>query len=132
MSVTLNQVLPWGRSVDEYRRLFDLSEQDLQTAILGCGDGPASFNAELTAMGRSVVSIDPIYAFSKEEIELRVAQTREAIISQVKQSSTTTSGSILKALTNSAGIASSACANSWTTIRPASPRAVTLHRLCPR
>ena len=85
MSVTLSNVLPWGRSLDEYRRLFDLSEEDLQTAILGCGDGPASFNAELSEMGRSVVSIDPIYAFSREEIELRIEETREAIISQVKQ-----------------------------------------------
>lgn len=85
MSVMLSDVLPWGRSLDEYKRLFDLSEEDLAARILGCGDGPASFNSELTALGGSVVSIDPIYALSTEEIELRVEQTFDAIISQVKQ-----------------------------------------------
>ena len=85
MSVTLSHVLPWGRSLDEYRRLFDLTEEDLASRILGCGDGPASFNAELTGLGGSVVSIDPIYALSREEIELRVQQTCDAIISQVKE-----------------------------------------------
>jgi hypothetical protein len=85
MSVTLSQVLPWGRSLDEYRRLFDLSTEDLAKKILGCGDGPASFNCELTEQGGSVVSIDPIYALTKKEIELRVEQTHDEIISQVKQ-----------------------------------------------
>jgi hypothetical protein len=85
MSVTLSHVLPWGRSLDEYKRLFDLNHEDLASRILGCGDGPASFNSELTSLGGSVVSVDPIYALSKEEIELRVEQTYDVIISQVKQ-----------------------------------------------
>ena len=85
MSVTLSHVLPWGRSLDEYKRLFDLRDENLVSRILGCGDGPASFNSELTALGGSVLSIDPIYALSKEEIETRVEQTCDAIISQVKE-----------------------------------------------
>ena len=48
----LEQVVPWGRSLAEYRAMFALSEADLQRRILGCGDGPASFNAEMTAAGR--------------------------------------------------------------------------------
>ncbi|MAD80187.1 MAG: SAM-dependent methyltransferase, partial [Planctomycetaceae bacterium] len=31
-------------------------------------DGPASFNAELTARGGSIVSCDPIYEFTADEI----------------------------------------------------------------
>src|SRR5260370_30292561 len=50
-SVRLHEVVPWGRSLDEYRAMFALSEGDLQGRLLGCGDGPASFNAELTALG---------------------------------------------------------------------------------
>ena len=41
----LDQVVPWGRSFDEYRRMFALTDADLSRVILGCGDGPASFNA---------------------------------------------------------------------------------------
>jgi hypothetical protein len=84
MSITLDQVVPWGRSLAEYRRMFDMSERDLAAKILGCGDGPASFNAEMTALGRAVVSCDPIYAFSKEQIARRVQDTYDPIVEQVR------------------------------------------------
>ncbi|MGB3310308.1 MAG: hypothetical protein WBG32_09275 [Nodosilinea sp.] len=83
----LDDVVPWGRTLEEYRAMFDLSESDLNTKMLGCGDGPASFNAEMTRLGYSVVSIDPIYQFPAEQIEQRVRATYEPIISQVKQNS---------------------------------------------
>jgi hypothetical protein len=83
----LHEVVPWGRSLDEYRRLFALSEIDLQARLLGCGDGPASFNAELAALGKTqrLVSVDPLYAFSGPEIASRVEQTYETIVSHVKR-----------------------------------------------
>ncbi len=65
--------------------MFALSDADLQRPILGCGDGPASFNAEMTALGHSVVSIDPIYAFTAVQIEQRVQETYPLIIEQVAQ-----------------------------------------------
>jgi SAM-dependent methyltransferase len=80
----LEQVVPWGRNAGEYRRMFDLNETDLAGDILGCGDGPASFNAELTAAGHRIISVDPIYGFSGDEIRSRVAATYETIISQVR------------------------------------------------
>lgn len=81
----LNEVVPWGRTLQEYKLMFNLSEIDLNKKILGCGDGPASFNAEMTELGYSVVSIDPIYEFSGNKIRQRVQETYEPIISQVKQ-----------------------------------------------
>jgi hypothetical protein len=83
----LDEVVPWGRTLEEYKSMFSLSETDLSKKILGCGDGPASFNAEMTELGYSVVSIDPIYQFSAEQIEQRVRAIYEQIISQVKQNS---------------------------------------------
>jgi hypothetical protein len=83
----LEEVVPWGRTLAEYRSMFSLSETDLNTKILGCGDGPASFNAEMAELGHSVVSIDPVYRFSAEQIEQRVRATYEPVISQVKQNS---------------------------------------------
>lgn len=47
MGFTLDKVVPWGRSYDEYVSMFDLSGADLGVRILGCGDGPAEFNAAL-------------------------------------------------------------------------------------
>ena len=86
MAIRLSDVIPWGRSFDEYRLMFALSDADLAGRILGCGDGPASFNAEATALGHRVVSSDPIYAFPSPEIERRVAECYDTVISQVRQS----------------------------------------------
>ncbi|MCL4862074.1 MAG: hypothetical protein KJZ93_21845 [Caldilineaceae bacterium] len=83
MPFTLDQVVPWGRSLDEYRRLFGLSEQDLAGSILGVGDGPASFNAEMTAQGRRVLSVDPLYAFSAAEIGRRIDETYDRVVDQL-------------------------------------------------
>ncbi|MEH2056275.1 MAG: SAM-dependent methyltransferase [Nostoc sp.] len=83
----LNEVVPWGRTLEEYKLMFALSDADLNMKILGCGDGPASFNAEMTELGHSVVSIDPIYQFSAEQIKQRVLETYEPVINQTKQNS---------------------------------------------
>jgi hypothetical protein len=81
----LSEVIPWGRSFEEYQRMFALTGDDLAGAVLGCGDGPANFNAEATARGHRVVSCDPLYAFSAGEIERRVAECYDTVISQVKR-----------------------------------------------
>ena len=60
MVVQLDEVVPFGRSLDEYKLMFDLSPKDLQQKILGVGDGPASFNAEGTKIGLEIVSVDPL------------------------------------------------------------------------
>jgi hypothetical protein len=84
MSMKLSEVIPRGRSFEEYARMFALTGEDLAGTILGCGDGPASFNAVATARGHRVVSCDPIYALSASEIERRVEECYDAVISQVK------------------------------------------------
>jgi hypothetical protein len=83
--IQLNEVVPWGRSFDEYRRMFALSPEDLAGRILGCGDGPASFNVEATAAGHAVVSCDPIYDFSPAEIEKRVFDCCQDMVVQVRR-----------------------------------------------
>lgn len=82
---TLDQVVPWGRSFDEYRRMFALSEHELGLRILGCGDGPASFNSEATRRGARVVSCDPIYRYEARQIRARIAATSDEILAQARQ-----------------------------------------------
>ena len=79
MTFTLSEVVPWGRSFDEYRAMFAQSDEDLATRILGCGDDRASFNAMATEQGHRVVSVDPIYQFSGEEIEIRIREATPKI-----------------------------------------------------
>jgi hypothetical protein len=81
----LENVVPWGRSLTEYQVMFALSEEDLQKRILGCGDGPASFNAEMTSSGRqTVTSVDPLYAFSVPDITRRITETEQLIMADVR------------------------------------------------
>ena len=81
----LNGVVPWGRNFEEYRLMFRLTEDDLQKKIAGFGDGPASFNRELTERGGSVISFDPIYQFAKEDIEKRIEEVRVEVMEQMRQ-----------------------------------------------
>lgn len=83
MAMQLDTVVPFGRSLDEYRQMFALSEDDLARNIIGVGDGPASFNAEMHALGKRVVSIDPLFRFSADDIEWRFYAVVDDIIAQV-------------------------------------------------
>ena len=85
MAFRYENVVPWGRSYEEYLRMFDLRPDDLKGRILGCADGPASFNSELTRRGGRVVSVDPLYEFSADEIAQRIEETRDEVISQTRR-----------------------------------------------
>ena len=87
MPVLLKQVIPIGRTLREYELMFALTEADTKLNILGCGDGPASFNAEWTARGGSVISIDPIYEFSGAEIKSRFDAVINEVIANVDATS---------------------------------------------
>jgi hypothetical protein len=82
---TLDSVVPWGRSLDEYRRMFALSPGWEHLRILGCGDGPASFNAEATSLGARIVSCDPIYRFSGDDLRRRIDETSDLILEQTRK-----------------------------------------------
>ena len=85
MGLTLDKVVPWGRSFEEYVKMFNLTETDLQGRLLGCGDGPAGFNAVLNRLNGKVISIDPIYRFTAEQIRERISETYEVVIGQVEK-----------------------------------------------
>jgi len=86
MAVRLKEIVPFGRSLGEYRRLFALGATDLAGRILGVGDGPASFNAEMHQLGQWVVSVDPLYGHRAADIESRFAAVAGSILAQVEAS----------------------------------------------
>lgn len=85
MPFTLDQVIPWGRSMGEYEAMFALTKQDLDSQILSCADGPACFNAEMNGRGKWVVSIDPIYQFTADEIQGRIDAVYPTVMEQLEQ-----------------------------------------------
>lgn len=80
----LKNVVPWGRSFSEYTNMFCLSDEDLRKSILGCSDGPASFNVELSARDGSVVSVDPTYSFSAEQLRSRIVEVYSEVMPQME------------------------------------------------
>lgn len=84
MTLTLDHIVPWGRSLPEYLSMFDLHPRELGRRILGCGDGPASFNAEMAARGLPVVSADPLYALDGETIAARVEAVFETVLAGLR------------------------------------------------
>ncbi|MEZ5334536.1 MAG: SAM-dependent methyltransferase [Methanolobus sp.] len=84
MSVRYQNVVPWGRSFQEYVDMFNLTDTDLNKSILGCGDGPASFNFEMTQQEHSVVSVDPIYEMDRNTIRKRIDETYVEVLEQTR------------------------------------------------
>lgn len=83
MAFELKNVVPWGRSLEEYIKMFNITNSDINNRIISFGDGPASFNSEMTKLDKTVVSLDPIYQFTKAEIKQRIDETKETVIEQI-------------------------------------------------
>jgi hypothetical protein len=84
MSIALDAVVPWGRGLREYERMFALTDADLRLPILDCAAGPASFNAEASARGTRVVSCDPVYRHSSAAIASRIDATYPRIVADLE------------------------------------------------
>jgi SAM-dependent methyltransferase len=82
--IDYKNIIPWGRSYTEYVNMFHLSPGFLSKKVLGCGDGPAAFNAVANAFGGHVVSVDPIFNLSKKEIEKQINDSFPDVISQTR------------------------------------------------
>ena len=85
MAFQLSSVVPWGRNMAEYRLMFQLTEQDMSKRIAGFGDGPASFNFEMTEQGYSVTSFDPVYQFSKGALQRRIDEVCITVMKQMEE-----------------------------------------------
>jgi ubiquinone/menaquinone biosynthesis C-methylase UbiE len=84
MGLKFEKIFVWGRSTEEYIRMFSLTPQDLALKILDCASGPASFNAEMTRKGCKVVSCDPIYKLTSSEIAQRIQEACQPIMDVVQ------------------------------------------------
>src|SRR5690606_586144 len=73
----LNEVVPWGHNLPEYKAMFNLDNADIRKSLVGFADGTSSANSELAKQGGSMVSIDPIYQFSNHDINRRLNEVTE-------------------------------------------------------
>jgi len=85
MAFELSKVVPWGRTLEEYKTMFTLSNEDLKKSIASFGDGPASFNSEMAKLKNNVTSFDPIYQFTKQQLLNRIEETKDIVMKQTKE-----------------------------------------------
>ena len=85
MAFELSKVVPWGRTLEEYKTMFNLNNEDLKKTIASFGDGPASFNSEMTKLNNNVTSLDPIYQFTKQQLMNKILETKDIVIKQAKE-----------------------------------------------
>jgi len=85
MSFSLDSVVPWGRSFDEYVAMFALEPRDLRRRILGCADGSAAFNAVANRAGGGVVSVDPLYEYGAVEIKQRIDAVFQSVLDETER-----------------------------------------------
>ena len=84
MAMQLDNVVPFGRSFDEYVTMFNLTATDLGQPILSVADGPASFNAEGTSLGHRIQSVDPLYCYQARDIKQRFDAVVDNIMTQIE------------------------------------------------
>jgi len=85
MAFQVEDIVPWGRSFNEYARMFALDDADLGRRILGCADGPASFNRGMDQIGGRVTSVDPMYALGRAEVSARIDRVVPTILDQTRK-----------------------------------------------
>jgi hypothetical protein len=72
----LSGIRPWGRRLSEYCAFFGLDDLVSNAPILDAAGGPSPFNAEATALGTPVVSVDPIYELDETQIRQTFMEDR--------------------------------------------------------
>ncbi|MEO7310721.1 MAG: hypothetical protein ABIX01_09995 [Chitinophagaceae bacterium] len=64
-----NHVSVWGRTLEEYQKMFGLGDIPTSTQILSIADGPSTFNKQLRDKEINIVSVDPIYELSIDNLK---------------------------------------------------------------
>jgi hypothetical protein len=87
MKNTITPLIPcWVHSLSDYRRMFDLQDQDLKRATLDYPASVSSFNAEMHALGfNQIVSADPQYDLKPLDMSKYVDQIIQQLAAQLNK-----------------------------------------------
>lgn len=69
----MNKLVVWGHHMDEYREMFDLSEDDLKGKLLEFGCGPTAFNVDVQNHAKLCISCDPLFNLDSATLRSKVA-----------------------------------------------------------
>ncbi|MBN8853138.1 MAG: hypothetical protein BGO55_13610 [Sphingobacteriales bacterium 50-39] len=83
-----SEITPWGKNLQESKAIFGLTDEDMDKKMAGFADGASSLNCELTRMGKSIISLDPVYGLSKEYLQACFNQVMEQSSQFIRKSAT--------------------------------------------
>lgn len=79
--------LLWGCPLDEYRKMFALTDEDLNLSLLECGQGISAANAMLHQLNKSMISCNVLFNESdiKSKIEKKFHLLTEEVAERLEQ-----------------------------------------------
>lgn len=81
----MRKLVLWGHSVDEYREMFDLSNEDMNSRILEYGCGPSAVNAQQAHEAHEAVSCDPLFVLDKDTLFSKAVMIFAQMADEVRQ-----------------------------------------------
>ncbi len=74
----------WIYDFSDYQQMYDLTQSDFSKTILDFSAGISSFNAEASARGMKVISVDPAYQLSEAAMDSHARTVLHHTISQLE------------------------------------------------
>jgi ubiquinone/menaquinone biosynthesis C-methylase UbiE len=75
-----------GRTFAEYRRMFDLTAEEIGgRELLDCGGGAGAFTATAAELAERVVAVDPLYGPPPDALEPRLDEAIEYDVAQLRE-----------------------------------------------
>src|SRR3989338_6988132 len=103
MEIASMLIATWIYDFNDYRQMYDLTEQDLQKSIVDFAQGVGCFNAQATKRGVRVTSVDQTYGMSEKEMRVHAQTYLQKVIAELRRMPERvkdTSGEKLQAIAN--------------------------------
>lgn len=80
----MRKLVLWGHGIDDYREMFGLSDEDMNSRILEFGCGPSAVNSEQTQLNHHVVSADPLFVLDKDTLSSKAVMIFADMADEIK------------------------------------------------
>jgi hypothetical protein len=81
----MRKLVLWGYGVEEYREMFDLSQEDMDSRILEYGCGPSAVNVQQFNETHEAVSCDPLFVLDRDTLFSKAIMIFAQMADEVRQ-----------------------------------------------
>lgn len=84
MNSMLNPLNAIGYGIDDYRKMFALTENELEMNILDCYAGASCFAKEMASQKRNAIACDPLYEKPIDAIKVIIKKAQKTLLAEFK------------------------------------------------